>query len=129
MHNVVLPEDKIMKVYHTDVFVPEAIRQANKLLHLRWTTHAKDRAMDHAEKFRRFRVEVPLISHLDTSKAKLIEAEVDDSGRLVKRVWRIPGEKADICLAVMENGVVKTVWVNLHTDNHKTLDTTKYAKY
>lgn len=33
----------------------------------------------------------------------------------------------DICLVLTNTGFVKTVWVNLRTDTHRTLDRSKYA--
>lgn len=69
---------------------------------------------------------------LDTDSAQIIEAELKprDHGRLwtEKVVYRIPyTDKKDMVIVVIPSrGLVKTVWINVRDDLHKTLDASKY---
>jgi hypothetical protein len=64
---------------------------------------------------------------LNPMHAELIEVEMS-GGAPVKAVFRLPlDDRRDICLVVLPSGLVKTVWVNLASDAHKTLDASKYV--
>ena len=47
---------------------------------------------------------------------------------VVKQVWRQPlDEQRDLVLVISSSGYVRTVWVNLRSDKHATLDSAKYG--
>jgi hypothetical protein len=71
-------------------------------------------------------IELPTV--LDTNKATLIEVEIAE-GRLNKLVWRASYSSVfDLIIVLGSSGTVKTVWLNLKSDTHKTLDRSKYRK-
>lgn len=110
-------------LYHVDVFMPPQLSQPLHQGPLRYGYHARQEAL--ADRYGK----VPLPSALSTEKAKLVEVEVDSGGQVVKQVWRMPlDSKRDVVLAVTKGGFVKTVWVNLATDAHRTLDKSRYVK-
>ena len=71
-------------------------------------------------------------NELDTDKAQVIEAELsrldDGSFYTHKVVYRIPyTETKDMVIVfVPSSGAVKTVWINMKEDTHRTLNTKKY---
>ena len=60
--------------------------------------------------------------------ARLIEAEVlAETKEVVKQVWRAALDaRRDIVIVMLPNGRVKTVWVNLRSDKHRSLDHSRY---
>jgi len=70
---------------------------------------------------------------LDTDNAQVIEAEIkrQGDGTLLteKVVYRIPYTSTkDMVLVVMPaKSLVKTVWINVRKDTHRTLDESKYC--
>jgi hypothetical protein len=75
---------------------------------------------------------IQLPTEFHAANAKLIEAEVlvdHDGSHVVKQLWRQSLDaRRDLVLAIQEGGMVKTVWVNLKSDKHRTLDTSKYMR-
>lgn len=109
-------------LYHKDVFLPQRVKET-AVLKLQYSLHARTEA----ESDRYGRISLPLV--LDTRRADLIEAEVEPvSRRVLKRVYRAPLDKErDIVLVVNPDGFVRTVWVNLKTDQHRSLDKRKFS--
>ena len=76
---------------------------------------------------------IRLPTHLDTTKAKKIEVELDEKDNLVKILYQIPlDEERNLSLAVLmkpsEEWKVKTVWSQPKWDTHETLDWTRYVR-
>lgn len=69
---------------------------------------------------------IALPKTLDLSKMKVIEVEVID-GRVTKILFRGSLDATrDLCIVLTSDMYVKTVWVNLKSDNHRTLNRAKY---
>lgn len=114
-----------MPLYHPDVYWPvEVARQLpTKTIGVVYTQHAR-----HASRTDRYG-SISLPSRIDMTRAKVFEAELDNSFRLTKFGVRISlDNQRDLCLIITNRLTVKTVWVNLSSDNHKTLDKRKYQK-
>lgn len=114
-------------LFHADIYIPPHLKSPCFWGPLKYTMHAQRAARND-----RYGL-IALPRELDVTKAQLIEVEADDGpgGKLtevVKQVWRTAlDEKRDIVLAIAYGGNVKTVWVNLRDDLHKTLDESKYV--
>ncbi|MCA1800400.1 MAG: hypothetical protein LC650_03825 [Actinobacteria bacterium] len=105
-------------LYHTDVHLPFTLSWAAML---NYSRHARNEA----SRDRYGALSLPRT--LSTTEADVIEVEVKD-GKPYKAVLRKPhDEKRDLVIVVLlDRAFVKTVWCNLRTDAHKTLDTSKY---
>lgn len=110
-----------MDLYHCEVGFPRWFKAPTNTIRPRYGNHA------------RFEAKVDLYGHidlpktLDLSKMKVIEIGVED-GRVAKILFRGPLDSTrDLCIVIQSDGVVRTVWVNLKTDKHRTLDRTKYC--
>ena len=113
------------KLYHKDIGFPEGIKMPdgfNPVIRLRYGNHARQEAFE--EKYG----VLNLPQMIDIRKADVFEMGV--TGRTVtKIVCRIPhDDQNDIILAIMpDSGFVKTVWANRKTDQHKTLNRSRYT--
>lgn len=113
-------------LFHYELGFPKYAKLHFGTLNLFWTQHA----LRECEADRYGIIDPP--KTLDTDKAQVIEAEIKrfDSGALwtEKVVYRIPyTETKDMVLVVIPaSGRVKTVWINMKEDTHKTLDASKY---
>ncbi len=60
----------------------------------------------------------------------VIEVETDSNGKIIKILVRLEyNDKFDLCLAIIpieKQARIKTGWLNSRSDNHRTLDITKY---
>lgn len=113
-------------LYHNEVFFPEKVKNAlpKGNIHLAYTQHARQACLND-----RYGSIIGPTS-IDASKGYVFEAEVID-GKLVKFAVRMSYDATrDITLVVGcgRNYFVKTLWLNLKTDKHRTLDKNKYAK-
>lgn len=100
-------------------------------LDLIWSRHAKQEAIN--DKY-------GVLSSYDYPRVftghgwQIVEVEVANAaGRAVKFVVRRPvDETRSLVLVILRDGpftgLVKTCWTNLNTDNHATLDASKFAK-
>ena len=70
-----------------------------------------------------------LPSELNPVECKIVEVETDKNNNIVKIVYRKQlNQKLDLCLVVMvQQSLVKTIWLNEANDTHRTLDRSKYA--
>lgn len=111
-------------LYHKDVFMPPSVSQPIHEGPLRYGHHARQEAMN--DRYG----QVPLPTTFCPANATLIESEYDrERKEVVKQVWRIPvDDKRDAVLAIGAGGFVKTVWINLRSDAHRTLDKSRYVK-
>lgn len=108
--------------YHRDVYFPPELSRFYRrgIITLKWSSHALE-----AAKRDRYG-NIPVFHTIDTEAVIPIEVEFRD-GRYHKTLYRIPGESIDICVAVMYNGNVKTVWYNEKNDSHNTLCKSEYV--
>jgi hypothetical protein len=111
-------------LFHVEVFVPARLKKPCFEGPLRYSRHARE-----ASETDRFGdIKLPL--SFKASEAELIEVELaDDCESIIKQVWRQKlDEKRDLVLVLNPEGFVRTVWINLKTDKHRTLDRGRYVK-
>lgn len=110
-------------LFHKDVFMPASAKSPVFEGRLKYSNHAITASQND-----RFGA-IPLPEMFSVANAELIESELSDDGTVVlKQVWRQQlDEKRDLILAITRDGRVKTVWVNLRSDKHRTLQTSKYV--
>jgi hypothetical protein len=112
-------------LFHKDIGFPANFTKPTGRVPLYWSGHAREAAEQD-----RYGI-VPQFKTMTLDRCEVIEIEVV-CNRVVKMVLRarIDNER-DACIAVIPAKetawVVKTVWVNLHTDAHRTLDRSRYA--
>ena len=60
----------------------------------------------------------------------VVEVESNSAGQLVKFVIRrnVYYDPRSLVLVVLADGTVKTLWTNLASDQHKTLDSSKFSR-
>lgn len=111
-------------LFHVEVFMPNNIRRPIFEGQLKYGPHARTEAL----RDRYGNIELPKL--FEASEARIIEAEFDvDTKTVVKQVWRQRlDDDRDLVLVIRPDGFVKTVWVNLRSDKHRTLDKTRYFK-
>lgn len=109
-------------LFHKDVGMPRSVATPIYTGVLRYGHHARAEA----KKDRYGEIKLPEKINFDV--AVLIEAEYDsDLERCVKQVWRQPlDERRDIVIVINPDGFVKTVWINLRSDKHRTLRRENY---
>lgn len=107
-------------LYHKDIYMPK-LPMPNGIFKLEYSEHAK------REAFRDRYGAIRLPSQLITQDATIIEVEVINR-KPTKILYRLPYDiNHDIMLAVKPGEwFVKTVWINRKSDNHRTLDRSKY---
>lgn len=112
-------------LYHKDVFMPKRfIKQLPKNVRkLNYSSHAtKEVNSDRYGK-----VSVP--SEIIFQDWEIIEIETVDNVTTDKVVIRNQFDNRDICLAVIvKENLVKTFWINLRDDYHKTLNRSRYIQ-
>lgn len=111
-------------IYHKDIFMPAQVLRLCPcgVIQLKYSNHAilascSDRYGN-----------LPILSSLNTDDADIIEVEFAGH-KIHKILYRIGFGELDICLAVMYDGTVKTVWANHSSDHHSTLDHSKYQRF
>jgi hypothetical protein len=111
-------------LFHKDVFMPVSAQSPVFQGKLNYSLHALN-----AAKSDRFG-NITLPEMFSVENAVLIESELSDDGaRVLKQVWRSPlDDKRDLVMAITRDGKVKTVWINLRSDKHRTLDASKYVR-
>lgn len=116
-------------LFHADVYLPAWLAAARYTGKLRYSAHARNEAV--SDKYGR--IELP--PALNQAGGRLIEVEAVDgpNGPLTvasKIVWRQPLDvERDLVLVVMlADGFVRTVWVNLNDDAHRSLNTARYVQ-
>lgn len=120
-------------LYHKDIGFPKDVvmpRGFTPKMYLNYGGHARYEAM--ADRYGQMK----LPKMVDITKGQIIEIGVTNqmTGNqyekvVTKMVVRFPyDDKKDLVIVIMiPTGFVKTVWANLKTDSHKTLDRSKYA--
>jgi hypothetical protein len=115
-----------MSLYHEAFGFPSGHERPIFTGMLTYSQHA----LQEADSDRYGRIALPTKFDARATNAKLIEVEFDDrKRRVVKQVWRQSLDaQRDLVLVITYDGYVKTVWVNLKSDAHRTLDGSKYVK-
>lgn len=113
-------------LYHKDVFLPRRIRVSvpTGIQRLNYSQHARNAAMND-----RYGV-IPLTDRIDFGTMEIVEVE-HDGRKLLKTVLRENGQEKNRVFVVVPipNGwLVKTVWYNLASDTHRTLNKSAYVK-
>lgn len=112
-------------LFHKEVHLPPLLTAPVFEGRLRYSAHARAEAASD----RYGHIELPEV--FSAAGAELIEVEAmlqDDRPKVVKQLWRMPLDATrDIVFSVMPDGLVKTVWVNLKTDKHRTLNRDRYV--
>ncbi len=118
-----------MSLYHSEVFMPAVVQKQlpTGVVIPCYGPHANTAAL--TDRYGKIHLS-PIVS---LNGSQLIEAELDGGNNLVKFVVRCHyDETRDIiyvfCPRRGNNVFVKTVWLNLKTDKHRTLDKNKYAR-
>jgi hypothetical protein len=112
-------------LYHVDLGLPEHYRHPAAMVNVDYSGHALSEA-------RRDRYGlIPCPTALDLSAMRTIEVEMS-RGRVCKIVVRGPLDVTRDVVYVLIPRVgtawfVKTVWVNVKSDRHRTLDKSRYV--
>lgn len=106
-------------LYNKAVGLPKGF-EVSPVLCLRYSVHARERAIEN-------RVELP--KHFLPRVAEVVEVEVVN-GAVHKIVARQSFNAThDVCFVLlMAEKLVKTVWVNLRSDRHFTLDKGRFTR-
>ena len=110
-----------MNLYHFQIGFPKWFKSPTGIVAPEYGDHSRFEA----QVDRYGKIDLP--KTIDLAKFKVIEIGVE--GQMVKKML-VRGSldsKRDICIVLTNTGFVKTVWVNLNTDIHKTLDRSKYC--
>lgn len=113
-------------LFHKDIRLPAGWKLPSVQVDLEWTKHAYRAAYtDRLGTVEPYPV-------LDLSCCETIEVELDGA-RVVKLVLRAKwNNRCDVVYVVIPNGrkpwTVKTVWLNLRSDTHQTLDRSRYVQ-
>ena len=117
-----------MALYHKDVFLPRRIKSCVPVgsKRLVWTDHAKRATNDRYG-------QITIIEWLDFGKCEIIEVEHYSTGiaKLVLRAPDLTSKGKDVIFVVLPRDgafVVKSVWINLADDTHKTLNRSMYEQ-
>ena len=111
-------------LFHAEVFMPTRMKRPLFEGRLTYGQHA----LRESKADRYGKIELP--EFFEACNAHCIEVEYDmDSEAVVKQVWRQALDaNRDIVLVIGQGGYVRTVWVNLKTDKHRSLDASKYVR-
>lgn len=126
-----------MKNYHVDIFTKEEFfKGANKIVNQTYklSHHMKDRIDKPQDKSHRITLSGlnRAVFAVRCNKTKPFEFQVDENDNVVKCVIRTKyNETEDISIVFLDLGdhtLIKTAYLNASTDNHITLDESKYSK-
>ena len=111
-------------LYHPEVFIPDSFVMPTERVTLKWSHHARFAARD--DRYGR----IPTFETLPLCRFSLVELGMSD-GKVSKIVVRGRYDGVRDVVFVLVPGpkhyFVKTVWFNLRTDQHKTLNRSRYA--
>lgn len=109
-------------LFHTEVGFPKWFKAPTNVVVPRYGDHARFEAQ--VDRYGK----INLPKTIDLSKFKAIEMEAEGT-RVKKILFRgTLDERRDLCIVLQADGYARTVWVNLKTDKHRTLDRTKYNR-
>lgn len=113
------------KLYHSDIALPESFKAPEQRVKINYGAHARKEAFQD----RYGKINLP--SFVTLSDFRVIEVGMID-GNVSKILFRGKlDDTRDLCIVLipgMDNRpwFAKTCWINLNTDTHKTLDTSRY---
>jgi hypothetical protein len=113
----------VVRTYNVAIGFPACFKQPQGLVVPRYSGHAKDQAL--SDRYGPFR----LPREVDLGKVKVVEVTYEN-GKLTKLVCRMRYQydpTKDLVIVLRSNGVVPTVWGNLVSDVHRTLDHSKFT--
>lgn len=109
-------------LFHKDVFLPKSVSAPCYEGRLHYGNHSLQASL--SDRYG----EMTLPEVFCAANAELIESE-SDGQRVTKQVWRQSlDDERDIILVLTPNGRVKTVWINLKSDQHRTLRRELYMR-
>jgi hypothetical protein len=112
-----------MALYHKDIKLPKGFNSAIGTICLTYSNHAHQTAR--SDKYG----SIVLPRSINTNKALCFEVELIE-GKVTKLVYRVAYDSTlDLILVCRPKGNgfnVTTVWLNLKSDKHATLDLTRY---
>jgi hypothetical protein len=125
---MLLFKELLERLFHAQKWLPpETDKYYGKVYPLRYSQHA----MQAAKNDRYGEIDLMKIPRsVKIERGQVIEVETDDlTGQIRKFVVRRPyDEKRDIIIVfLVPDGTVKTVWFNLKSDTHRTLNRGRYA--
>ena len=112
------------RLYHKDIGFPSNLRMPpnfNPIVRLSYSGHAQAEAND-----KYGQLSLPKV--IDTRKGDIVEIGV--TGLTVTKIvirMHYDDVKDIVIVFLPDSGRVKTVWANLKSDKHKTLDRSKYS--
>ena len=116
-----------MRLYHSQIRLPKGFVAPTGRVLLAYTVHALE-----ASKNDRYG-EIPVLKSVTLDRLQIVEVGVENDDRIVKIVYRgrLDAERDLILVLIPCAGRawrVKTVWCNLRTDQHMTLDKSRYVR-
>ena len=114
--------------YHKDIYLPDDLnlpRGFQPVISLRYGDHAREEAMK--EKYGILN----LPKRIDLRTVDMFEVATAPGSMVINKVCiRMPhDEQKDIIIVIsLPSGFVKTVWANLKSDKHKTLNASNYVQ-
>lgn len=114
-----------MDLYHADIRLPDGFVAPVATVEINYGSHARQEAMADRYGLIDLPVRVPL------NRMRVIEVGVE-AGKVSKILFRgtLDSER-DICMVLVPARgpwFCKTVWVNLRSDKHATLDRSRYVR-
>ena len=115
-----------LKLWHSSIRLPEWFTAPTQRVQLAWSQHAGDECK--ADRYG----EIRQLKSLTLKRFQVIE--VGTYGRQVTKILFRGSldDSRDLCIVLVPNGNrpwrVKTAWVNVKDDTHKTLDHSKYVR-
>lgn len=113
-----------MDLYHADIRLPDGFVAPTQRVALEWSRHAEQ-----ARQTDRYG-DIPAFRTATLGNLDVIEVGVE-SNRVSKILFRgrIDADR-DLCMVLIPrtgSWLVKTVWINLNSDGHGTLDRSRYV--
>lgn len=110
-------------LFHRDIGFPREFRRPQGVRRLAWTNHALERC-------RQYGIHRSEVINLD--RFEPVEIEITRERGICKIVMRGPSQRTGQHLVIVliparDRWTVKTCWLNHESDQHATLDATKYA--
>jgi hypothetical protein len=107
----------IERLYNLATGFPINLTLWRGVFKLQYSKHAKEKGIQQLPKV------------IDFSHWTLIEATINNTGKMIKGVYRKAfNSTQDICIVIIEKNFVKTIWLNHLEDNHKTLNKTRICR-
>lgn len=117
----------VEKLYHFEIGLPEGFEKPEQRVSINYGRHARKEAFQ--DRYGR----ITLPSSIALGSFRVIEVGMID-GKVSKILFRgTLDETRDLCIVLIPGAddkpwFAKTCWINLKSDKHRTLDTTRYEK-